>query len=110
MVFVVGTTFSQNQPAKPEKLLLLPTTFHRALYSSYLIKTPGNTPSIKPIIAPDYYVTQLGFFCKQEIKFEKTTKVPFRFRLGSVEDCDRLEGKQKAPSPKGEQNAVNYWR
>ena len=45
------------------------------------------------LLPGDYYTTQIGFFCRQEIKFEKITKIPFRFRLGSVEACDRLEGK-----------------
>ena len=42
----------------------------------------------------NYYSTHLGFFCKQEIKMEKITKVPFKFRLGSVAECDRMEGKR----------------
>jgi len=46
-------------------------------------------------LSPQFYSSQLGFFCKQEIKFDKITKIPFRFRLGSVEQCDRLEGKGK---------------
>ena len=49
--------------------------------------------SAKPFLSPGYYASQLGFFCKQEIKLEKTAKIPFKFRLGSVDDCDRMEGK-----------------
>ncbi|MDN3658211.1 hypothetical protein QWZ08_21340 [Ferruginibacter paludis] len=49
--------------------------------------------SPKPFLSPGYYASQLGFFCKQEIKLEKTAKIPFKFRLGSVDDCDRMEGK-----------------
>jgi len=45
------------------------------------------------VIPPNYYTEGLGYFCKQEIKFQKNTKIPLRFRLGSIADCDRLEGK-----------------
>ncbi len=50
------------------------------------------TPAIS-LLPANYYSANLGFFCKQEIKFEKTTKVPFKFRLGTVQQCDWMEAK-----------------
>lgn len=41
-------------------------------------------------------ITINPFFCKLEYRLEKTTKIPFRFRLGSVAQCDFYEGKNHA--------------
>jgi hypothetical protein len=46
------------------------------------------------ILPSDHYVKGLGFFCKKELQLEKATKIPFRFRLGSMEYTDQLEGKR----------------
>jgi hypothetical protein len=56
----------------------------------------SGTKQILPIIAADFYTSNFGFFCKKELQFEKITKLPFKFRLGSVEQCNRLEGKTVA--------------
>jgi len=46
------------------------------------------------VIASNYYSSNLPFFCKQELQIQKIVKVPVKFRIGSVEEVDKLEGKQ----------------
>ena len=45
------------------------------------------------LVSADYYSSNLPFFCKKELQIQKIIKVPFKFRIGSVEEVDRLEGK-----------------
>lgn len=48
------------------------------------------------VISKNYYTNNFGFFCKKEWQFEKATKIPFRFRLGSLQYNDYLEQKPNA--------------
>src|SRR6516225_2149186 len=41
------------------------------------------------------YAKQLPFFCRKELQVQKAVGFPIKFRVGSVEDCDRLEGKNR---------------
>jgi hypothetical protein len=58
--------------------------------------------------SPDYlkvtpiqnnYYNQLGVACKLELNFEKSTKVPLRLRLGSLQQTDYMEQKPNAIKP-----------
>jgi hypothetical protein len=44
-------------------------------------------------IPANFSICQYGFFCKQELKIEKATKLPIRVRLGSLQQCNYYEGK-----------------
>ncbi len=63
-------------------------------------------PAVKPPLAdslktslfaasPEPIYQEPGFFCRTELQLEKRTKIPFRFRLGSMDYVDALEGKKK---------------
>jgi hypothetical protein len=50
---------------------------------------------INLLISPNYAAANFGFMCKKELNLEKRTAIPFRFRVGSLENCNWLEGKQR---------------
>lgn len=98
MIFVAGRGFSQQQT-------MLASQGQPVGYLKMLPAGVPNAPTFRPAafynnpIAANHYYTELSFFCKKEIQLEKVIKIPFRFRLGSVEDCDRMEGKHKLQVP-----------
>jgi len=55
----------------------------------HLLNKPVNVSKIPP----DFSTCSYGFFCKEELKIEKATKIPFRIRLGSLQQCNYYEGK-----------------
>ena len=59
------------------------------------VKPLWNTraPAALQVLMADYYIQSVGFFCKKEWKFEKSTRVPLKFRLGSLDYVNHLEGK-----------------
>ena len=40
-----------------------------------------------------YQAQELAFFCRWEVKMEKASKMPVKFRLGEVQYTERMEGK-----------------
>jgi hypothetical protein len=87
-IFVVEQVFCQKTS--------LPSTVKTPFSFNYYNK---KIPSCfvltgKPIIPMNYAVHDYAFFCRQEWKWERQTGIPFRFRLGSLADCNRLEGKK----------------
>jgi hypothetical protein len=46
------------------------------------------------------YLNCLGFFCRQELRLDKLTPMPIRFRLGSLEYVNYLEQKPNSMKPR----------
>ncbi len=54
-----------------------------------------NANTLKVSTIPQAYCYQnLAFFCKLEVKWDKVNVAPVRFRLGSLEYANGLEGKK----------------
>ena len=81
LTFFINYSYSQVlHPAKEKKFIL---------YTDSLPARANRAFSLQK----DDYIKNLAFFCKQEWKLEKAFKVAIRLRMGSLEQCNRLEGK-----------------
>ena len=68
-------------------------SFHFApAYNNFLIVKQTLIPAKLP---GNFYTKQLPFFCSKELQIQKITGIPIKFRLSTVEYCDKLEGKNK---------------
>ena len=85
MVIVANSAIAQ------ESVLKFSPGFNTGLNS----RLSGQATQLKAlaVLPANFSTKNLGFFCKQELKFESATKIPFKFRLGSVQYCDKMEGK-----------------
>jgi hypothetical protein len=90
----LNTSFSYNFFSN--KNLYSPT-------SKFSLLTNNNKNSISKsqLVSSTFYVNNLSFFCRQELKIAKATnfKLPIAFRLGSLQYVNYLECKP---------NATNY--
>ncbi len=57
--------------------------FKQSINSERVFSVPSNI----------FYI-QSGVICKMEWGLEKASHIPFRFRLGSLADCNAMEGKR----------------
>jgi hypothetical protein len=84
--FVSAQAQNKADSTKQKPVVFLP------LYNNQLIMKQPATPNQLP---GNFYARQLPFFCGKELRVEKTVGIPIKFRLSTVEYCDRLEGKNR---------------
>jgi hypothetical protein len=88
--FIFSVSFLCAQPkqdsviAKPVRFFLPPIHYFFLQSTIQSTQVPG-----------DFYARQLPFFCDKELKIQKAVGFPVKFRIGSVEYCDKLEGKNQ---------------
>ena len=85
---------SQSQDGIKEQIFL-----KNKADSSFFTPIVSHSYSVNEInkivqIPPDLATCRYGFFCRQELKIEKATKLPIRFRLGSLKQSNYYEGKR----------------
>lgn len=86
LLFIVslGTTTAKAQVLEQTSL----TNNRSAVYLPNAKKQ-----TINFVIATNYASEHFGFICKKELSLEKRIKVPIRLRMGSLDNCNWLEGK-----------------
>jgi hypothetical protein len=82
----LGNTTLARLFSKENKINLPDSLILSSLPQMRFNKLPGFIPA-------DFSTCKYGFFCRQELVIEKATKIPFRFRLGSLKQCSYYEGK-----------------
>jgi hypothetical protein len=88
-------SISTVRPTFP-KILQINDKPGQFLYGHFVPAT-GPLAELEAALPSGFYpVSQMAFFCKVEMKFEKFTEVPLRVRVGSLQDNDWLEGKPGA--------------
>lgn len=102
-IFLTFSLFSpaQNVENKPITIKHAPFFFSQKSTPQLpkLSLAPQNLVAFKKNISlnitPSTATQSFGFFCRAELKTDAAFKVPVRFRLGSLQYCDYMEGKTR---------------
>lgn len=93
VMFLFWSWAMQGQSAGlrlPERKVPYPFTSSLNFWKP-LQSTPEMQPSKPSLVLPP---THLAFFCQLELRLEHHTRIPVKFRLGTLDYVDSLEGKR----------------
>jgi hypothetical protein len=88
-----NTTFREFNTTLPIKNKL--STSGSLIHFTLPVFIVAKSQNAQQMVPADFYTCNIGFFCKKELLIEKTTKIPLRFRLGSLQQCNYYEGKKQ---------------
>jgi hypothetical protein len=102
LFLLLSCTFSVAQiaafPNKEYNIFLLKNNLKRsdtAIHLTPLTFSIAIRENLKSPVTANFSTCTYGFFCREELRIEKATKMPIRFRLGSLEQCNYYEGKKR---------------
>lgn len=75
-------------------------TKNQLLYDQYKQGEILSTAYVAKPVAANYYTRFMGLFCRKEWQLEKAVSLPLRFRLGSLEYVNWMEGKPNTIKPR----------
>jgi hypothetical protein len=87
-----GTGLTVDKVFKTKNFLTFIPVHYKTSYPVTSIH-PVSPKQVSIFNSPYQYQHELGFFCKVELKWDKVLYRPLRFRLGSYDYVNRLEGK-----------------
>ena len=90
-VYELRTEIYEPAPALAIPHLLFPATQNTSIPD---LRTFSTDRSYQAPAA--YRYQDLAFFCRLEVRMEQASKMPVRFRLGTVDYVDYLEGKRES--------------
>lgn len=97
-ITLAATTQSYHQLKTQLTALSIETNFSEQIQQFTFQETRKNTFNLmqkeQQQMPAAYAYKDLAFFCKIEVQLEKAMKLPIKFRLGSVDYVDYLEGKR----------------
>jgi hypothetical protein len=97
LMMMVTVSFISMKASAQQKVLADSTKINPSIKITAPVNKSSDYLKVTPI--RNNYYNSLGAACKAELNFEKSTNVPLRVRLGSLQQTDYMEQKPNAIKP-----------